>query len=71
MVSGGVANYDLDLTVEPDNSPELCNNTINRDCCSCFKSAYGGNETLARACYDVLPMPPHVNTYLYRYCRKM
>ena len=59
MVSGGVANHDLDLTVEPNNSPKLCNNAVNRDCCSCFKSAYGGTETLARTCSDVLPIQPH------------
>ena len=45
MVSGGVANHNLDLTVEPDNSPDLCSNTINKDCCSCFKIANGGTET--------------------------
>ena len=45
MVSGGVANHNLDLTVEPDNSPDLCSNTVNKDCCSCFKSANGGTET--------------------------
>ena len=45
MVSGGVANHNLDLAVEPDNSPDLCSNTVNKDCCSCFKSANGGTET--------------------------
>ena len=45
MVSGGVANHNLDLTVEPIEGPGLCSNTVNQDCCSCFKSANRGTQT--------------------------
>ena len=36
-VDGGLAKYDLDLTFEPDNTPGLCTNNFNENCCSCFK----------------------------------
>ena len=39
MIDGAVANHNVDLSVEPDNSPELCSNNLNENCCSCFKSA--------------------------------
>ena len=39
MVDGGPAKYDLDLTVQPDNTPGLCKNDVNDNCCTCFKKA--------------------------------
>ena len=37
MVDGDLTKYDLDLTVKPDETPGLCTNDINENCCSCFK----------------------------------
>ena len=37
MVDGGVANHNVDRTVQPDNTPGLCSNDVNDNCCSCYK----------------------------------
>ena len=38
MIDGAVANHNVDLSIQPDNSPGLCTNNLNDNCCSCFKS---------------------------------
>ena len=60
MVSGGVANHNLDLTVEPIEGPGLCSNTVNQDCCSCFKSAKGATS----------PGPPCEDIWSEKKCKK-
>ena len=60
MVSGGVANHNLDLTVEPIEGPGLCSNTVNQDCCSCFKSAKGATS----------PGPPCEDKWPEKKCKK-
>ena len=60
MVSGGVANHNLDLTVEPIEGPGLCSNTVNQDCCSCFKSAKGATS----------PGPPCEDKWSEKKCKK-
>ena len=39
MVDGGVAKHDLDKTVQPDNTPGLCTNDVNSNCCTCYKKS--------------------------------
>ena len=52
MADGGVANHDLDLTVQPDNTPGLCVNDVNKDCCSCYKRATDDYKCLGKDTAD-------------------
>ena len=47
MVDGDFSKYNLDMTVKHDQTPGLCVNEANENCCSCFKeqdSDYGCNK---------------------------
>jgi len=36
-VDGDLSKYDIDFEVKPDQTPGLCTNNVNDNCCSCFK----------------------------------
>merc|ERR1711976_559292 len=36
-VDGDLSKYDIDFGVKPDQTPGLCTNNVNDNCCSCFK----------------------------------
>ena len=51
-VDGDLSKYDLDLTVEPDQTSGLCNNDVNDNCCSCFKKQDSESSCYKVKCYQ-------------------
>ena len=50
MVDGGLAKHEIDLNVLPDNTPGLCTNDVNEDCCTCFKKASVASDCHKKPC---------------------
>jgi len=50
-VDGDLSKYDLDFDVNPDQTPGLCTNDVNENCCSCFKKQDSDSGCYKVRCY--------------------
>ena len=50
-MDGDFSKHNLDLTVKPDQTPGLCVNEANNNCCSCFKEQDSDSECYKVKCF--------------------